>query len=847
MAELNDILCDREEPGKQMEMQCLASHLLNQYSVRAITADFGFSFALPCPPSIAQQLDLPAEPPAKRRRTNETTSPERHSNVTPEKIEKKASSRSAEAEAQPDPTRLKVRDHNCAALVIPEENSTTTTGATSTEQAPKAIKKAPKARRKLCLDDIVEHLEAQPNDREVRTGGLEDTFIFGFTPRKRQPKSASEEGAAAVEPKQKKKAAPRVKKTTKAKKQLEDKLEVDQDAEPAAQIGGPEKKSKTTRKKATASKYTGTIATIVEDSIKSPIDNGVKHGPDDSPKLLPATDVMSDEAVKAERRAVSTTTAPKRAPKRSIDETATAVETMNTATPEKPTKRPRRQAAISATKKVAMGYEDELIPVDKLRRAPGIEGTARKSRKCDVLGSSANALLSPPLTAQADLVAKDIQNYDANGSPSPPRVVATRGRKPGSKTAKERACKADEQPEVVEHLLVEHAPLSPKLPAKKGRKPGVKAAKGRTCATEETQKAIRPQQAEHLSPAKDNSRASDNEEPLAPKLPAKRGRKPGSKNRKIIAATKDEEPTGAPDITEPVSNHLSSAQKDDYAPGDGPTLAPKLPTKRGRKPGFKNRKVMTIPVEPIATEPGPKGMTSTLMRSELSIDTRSEPQATRTIHSVRKGRTGRLQETSADERSAGTSQEASERSRPLAKQSSRESSRKNMDEQPAKQRRALADFDGNIVRKSLTVEGKKLVPSAIDSASVSRMQQSKPRKTVKELALQPDTRVDTIRAGKAQLLPQLECSSNEGPSHETTTSPKRRRVILADEDVDWLFEEPESRRPKPATSRQPAAKTRRKAAVQSANDIDVDDLVATVDGLAAGELLTGRRGCVVAS
>ena len=751
----------------------------------------------------------------------------------------------------------------------------------------------------------MEQLEAQQNDGEVRTGGVEDTFIFGYTPKKRRPKDETEEGAISDGPKQKKKAAPRVKKTTKAKKQLEDKLEADQDTESAAQIEKPERKPKATRKKAVASKGTSINATEVNDPTEPPNNNAADHGPDDSGKLLPATDVVLEEAVRKEpksARPAKSKPAPKRASKRSIDEVVTAVESMNTATPEKPTKRPRRQAAISAIEKVAMGYEDELVPVDKLRRAPDVESKPRKSRKGGILGSSADALLSPPLTAQAQSATRDIQDCHTNESPSsppivvkrgrkagiktakgracepdeqlstthvssanddnhapndepplPPKLPAKRGRKPGTKVAKGRECKSDEQPEFVEPLLVKHVssakddnhaseeepPLSPKLPAKRGRKPGIKAAKGRVCIADEKQEMIQPQSAEHLSFTKDDGHVSDNEQPPPPKLPAKRGRKPGWKNRKIVAVNEHEESTGAPAVTESASNHLSSAQKNDYALADKPTPAPKIPAKRGRKPGYKNRKVTTIPVEPpvepTVTEFVPKERTSTVTRSEQSSDTGLESQATKT-----------QREGSENARSTEPSQEASERSRPTAKQSSRESSRKTKQEQPTKQRRALADFDANIVRKSLTAEGKKVVPSAVDSASASRMQQNKLPKKVKELAVQSDTRVDTIRAGKAQLLPQLECSSNEGPPHETTTSPKRRRVMSADEDLDWLFEKPESRRPKPATSRQPAAKTKRKAAVQSANDIDVDDLVATVDGLAAGELLTGRRGCVVA-
>ena len=214
---------------------------------------------------------------------------------------------------------------------------------------------------------------------------------------------------------------------------------------------------------------------------------------------------------------------------------------------------------------------------------------------------------------------------------------------------------------------------------------------------------------------------------------------------------------------------------------------------------------------------------------------------------MRKGRTRRLQETSADEKSAEPSQEASEQSHPLAKQSSRESSRKTIDEQPTKQRRALADFDGNIVRKSLTVEGKKILPPAVDAVNPATNQRNKPRKTKTQLAAQSDPRLNAIRADETQVLPQHEHSPNEGSSHETTTTPKRRHVIATEEDLDWLFEKPQSRRPKPAATRHPATKTRHVAPDQCAKDMDLDDLLATVDGLAGGELLTGRRGRVVAS
>jgi hypothetical protein len=804
-----------------------------------------------------------------------------------------------------------VKDHNQPATTIHRDESTATIGVISTEQAPKATNKAPRARRKLCLDEELDALEVQQNIGEVRTGGLEDTFIFGFTPKKRQIRTKTEESPVAEEPQQhKKNSVPKAKKTTKAKKQLEDKLEPDHAIKAAVQTEKPEKKPKTTRKKTVASKSTASIAIEVNDTGKHPIDNSANHGPDVSGEFFTAAEDLPEETVKTKPKISKSKPAPKRAPKRSVDEAATAVESINTATPERPTKRPRRQAAISAIEKVAMGYEDELIPVDKLRRAPEVESKPRRSKKADVLGSSATALISPPLTAQAGSVFKDVQDCDKSTWPSSPPVVVKRGRKPGIKTG--RTCKPDEQLEVVEPLQTKHIsptqednhapedepPLAPKPPARRGRKPGVKITKGLTDAADEKQEVLQPQPAEHVSTTKEDSHVSDDEQQLPPKLPAKRGRKPGSKNRKIVATTDHKEPTVEPAATELASNHFSSARRNDYTPDDEPMFSPKPPAKRGRKPGItiskrraceldeeteasiststkclssttdhehspedepplpaklpakrgrppgvKNRTVDTATIRmettagptarltagptagQIVTQLAPREETSTRTKPKYSTDTDSKAQATKM---PRHGTTGGME-------------------RPLAKQPARGSSRNTVEERPTKQRRALADFDGNIVRKSLTVEGKKILPSAVDSVNPATNQQNKPRKTKKQPVVQSDPRLNTIRAGETQVLPQHEHSPNEGSSHETTTTPKTRHVIATEEDLDWLFEKPQSRRPKPAATRQPAAKTRHMAPDQCAKDMDLDDLLATVDGLAGGELLTGRRGRVVAS
>ena len=839
-------------------------------------------------PSFAE-VQLPVEPPTKRRRTNGPASPEGRSD---ERSKKEVSGLVEEAQ-QLEAARITVQDHNQHEPAIHGDKSAATTGVILTKQAPKITKKAPRARRKLCLKDETEQKEAEQTSWEPRNAGLEDTFIFGL---KRQPKPKTGEEITAGEPKEKaKKTAPKARKTTKAKQQLEGKLEPDHDTAPATKSKRPERTPKTTRKKAMASKDTATITTEASGAIKSPMDNETDHGPGDSGECYTAADAFSEETVNTEPKpvkakpvperaiqrsvkeaattveSVDTATpeepvkskpAPKRALKRSNEEIATTAESMHTATPEKPTKRPRRQAAISAIEKVAMGYEADLIPVDKLRRAPEVGSKPRKSRKADVLALSAAPLSTPLPITQAGVVIQDSQDCEKNESlPSPP-VTVKRGRKPPVKSTKGRVCKSDEQPEVIEslpakllspikegsHAFEDKPPRSPKLPAKRGRKPGVTAAKRRACGLDEEREVSERLSTKHVSPATDDDHAPENEQPLPPKPPAKRGRKPGVKATKGRAGAAGEKQ----EVLQPQpAEHLSPTEEDDHARDDERPLSSKPPAKRGRKPGAKNRKIdaATTHVEPtaesIVTELAPKVKGSAATRSEQLIDTGLDARATKAPRIRRTGGTKSLREAVEDTASTERLQEASEHPRPLAEQASAVSDKTVVIQRSTKQRRALADFDGNIVRRSLPVEGKKLAPFTVDSASPPAKQNSKPRKTKQETAEQAD--ITTNRYDKAQQhLLQFQCSQDEGPSHETTTTPRKRHVIAADEDLDWLFETSESRGPKPAIVRHPATKARRKAADQTANDMDLDEMLAAVAGF-SGKLLTGRRGRVVAS
>jgi hypothetical protein len=683
-----------------------------------------------------------------------------------------------------------------------------------TEQAPKPTKKAPRARRKLCLDEDVEQ-QAQSKQGEVRTGGLEDTFIFSPKPKMRQPKRKKEEEGVADGPDQKtKKLAPKVKRTTKAKQPKEDDLESNHATEPAADPEKPEEKPKATKRRTGIAKSTAIIATSISELGEAPIVDGPDLGTTDSAKLLLVADVLLDEVVHSTSKSVKTKTAPKRALKRSIDEVATSVASLHATTPEKAAKRPRRQAAISATEKVAMGYEDDLIPADKLRRAPDVDVKSRKSRKADARGPPATAQLSPSI-AQADPMATDPQGGDKETLPSSPPLIVRRGRKPGVKAAKGRACKLDEKLEVVEllptehmslgeaedHASVEQPPCSPKAPAKRGRKPGVKARKIDTATCSKESEVIELHSTKHVSPAKVEALAHEEETQRLSKIPAKRGRKPGVKARKVDAATNDLEPEV---IESQSTKRVSPTKEKDVTPEEQSVHAPKLPAKRGRKPGVKARKVdsttdHTKPtVATAATAPVLRMESPAALGLGYSINHASKAESTRISHDMEAGSTESLQKSKA------------------------------IGEQPSKARRALADFDGNIVRKSSTAKGKKQVQSPLESASPPAELHSKSRKTKQEAPVKSKTT----------------CSPDNEPSQGITTTPRKRHVIAAEEDLDWLFEKPETKRLRPAIIRHPTTKTRVKESGQSAKDMDLDDLLASVARF-SGKLLTGRRGRVV--
>jgi len=723
------------------------------------------------------------EPPTKRRKTNNAVSPKRPSDNTTEKAEPKVR-HSVEVPEQPKSARITVQDRKQPAQTTHGDENKPTAAVVPTEQLLNPTKSPPRARRKFCLDVEAER-RAQPNHE--RTSGLEDTFIFSPKPKKRQPKRKAAEEILADETKViSKKTVLKVRKTTKAKQQqLDDKPELDRATESARECERSTKKPKATKRKTAASQNAETVSMECTNPTEVPVFKASTHRADDSAKLLPGTDNSSEEVMVIEQELVKMKPAPKKTLKRSIDEVVTAVESMHTATPEKATKRPRRQAAISATEKVAMGYEHDLIPVDKLRRAPDIKTQPEKSRKVDAHLSSATAQLSS-LVPQVDLV-KEVSRagWDKNESPSSPPLVVKRGRKPGVKVAEARARKSDAEPEVVELL-----------------------------------------QAEHMSPAEEGEHALEEVPPCSPKLPAKRGRKPGVKARKLAAAIVEVEQEVLSNRT---TKHASPTEEDGDVAEKKPPLSSKLPKKRGRKPGVKALKAnvtidkMQSTMGPTVTEHASEKKSPAATALKYPIDDGSKTQSTRTPRKAKLGSADHLKEEKENTESA-------ERQGRMAESTSKLSSGNPREKQPTKQRRALADFDANIVRKSSTVEDKKLAKATDGSVSSSEKQQRRPRQTRQDL----------------QVKSKSACSSDDEESHEATTASRRRHVIAVEEDLDWLFEKPETKRSVPAAIRHPTTKTRRKEPDKSAKDMDLDDLLASIAGF-SGKLLTGRSGRVVAS
>lgn len=158
---------------------------------------------------------------------------------------------------------------------------------------------------------------------------------------------------------------------------------------------------------------------------------------------------------------------------------------------------------------------------------------------------------------------------------------------------------------------------------------------------------------------------------------------------------------------------------------------------------------------------------------------------------------------------------------------------------PTKTRRVLAESDVNIVRASPLKHTEKPIQCASPPAE--------PQDKYRQAATRPSKKQDDIkRSRKPQPAKQPILTPETEPTRGKPASSKKRHIIAADEDLDWLFEKPETKRPCPTTTRQAASKPRRKETGHIAKDMDLDDLLESIAGF-SGKLLTGKRGRAVAS
>jgi hypothetical protein len=404
-------------------------------SVREIIADFGFSFALPTiAPAFPEQPIVKHS--TKRRRTIESPSSNSCKKHTPKRGEE-GTHPPKEHNEQNGVENVVAQVEAIPAHEVPQEPETALIEApvlVRPVKDPKGSKAPSKTRRKLQLDDELEALPKPKKKKARKSGGLEDTFIFGLKPKKRQPKSKLKE-TIEEEPTHEETenvpAPPKRKRTAKAKQQAKDEPCEKNAGEPNGKVAALEGKPQK-RKGKPASKYSADALPVDTEPLEEerlPTTTGADGA--DRVENLKSEDVETKRP-----QAVSKVTKPKatakKAAKRTIEE---ATENETATEPEPTAKRPRRQAATSAMAKVTLGYEEDLVPVDKLRRAP--EPVARRGRPRKTTAAEvAPVLLPSPPQSVSKPSAEDEENCGEDEVPVAKLRAVGRPRKLVSKMAK---------------------------------------------------------------------------------------------------------------------------------------------------------------------------------------------------------------------------------------------------------------------------------------------------------------------------------------------------------------------------------------------------------------------------
>jgi hypothetical protein len=693
-------------------------------SVREIIADFGFSFALPTiAPAFPEQPIV--EHPTKRRRTIESPSSKSCKKHTPKKGEE-GTHPPKEHNGQNSVENVVAQVEAVPAHEVPQEPGTALIEVpvlVRPVKDPKGSRAPSKTRRKLQLDDELEALPKPKKKKARKSGGLEDTFIFGLKPKKRQPKSKLKETIEEGPTHEKTEnvpAPPKRKRTAKTKQQAKDEPCEKNAGEPNEEVvaleGKPQKRKGKPASKCSADALPVDTEPLEEERL--PTTTGA-DGAD------PVGNLKSEDVETKRPRAVSKVTKPKatakKAAKRTIEE---ATENETATEPEPTAKRPRRQAATSAMAKVTLGYEEDLVPVDKLRRAP--EPVAKRGR--------------PKKTAAAEVAPVLL--------PSPPQSVS----KPSAEDKEN--CGEDE------------VPVAKPRAVGRPRKLGPKIAKVDVVSTEKEAIATSPRDEVKTSALEDLHHVAETDAPANKAPPVKRARKVRAQVMAQDVPT-DSEP---PKETGEVEQKQSRASKEP-------------PLRTNRKAASKSVRHVGVVGENIAV-----------------IEHVSEPPDTV------------IPDTQESHDTINNSEQAMK------------SRGYKAGEPKTKSRRALAESDVNIVRS--------LPPD--DLGVIVKPTTAKQQQPSRKTKLQQSKSTPTI-----------------DPPHDEVITPRKRHVIAADEDLDWLFEKSENKRSRvPARNPRATSKAIRQAPGKKtsadAKDMDLDDLLESIAGF-SGKLLTGKGGRAMAS
>jgi len=612
-------------------------------------------------------------------------------------------------------------------------------------KAPKRSRASTKPRRKLQLDDELESLP-KPTTNPPQSERSEDTFIFGLKPKNRQPESRLKETIEEDPTHDEIETAPapsRRKRTARAKQQANDEAceKVVEELEVFEVEGQLRKiKGKPTPRERADALY---VDINPPEEAPAPIATGM-NSPKEKLLQNPRVEKTKPQIAPKATKAKATT---KKAAKRAVEEDMEN----DTATVTEPTaRRPRRQAAVSATAKVALGYEEELVPADKLRRAP--EPPAKRGRP------KKNAVLEH-VTSLADSKARPIGEARKQGDRIPKVGVLAS----------------------VKQVTVEPAALE------------------------------------------DTHHVAETEALVTEAPPVKKTRKA----RVQLLAQGDLKGS------EPATAHRASDGKEaDEVEQTRPRASKAPPSRTTRKTVNKEVKPVDVIDEMIvaAIEPPDIEIPETQMSQDIIND--SDSLAGEQVQSSRGGRTG------------------GEKRKP---------------------RRVLAESDVNIVKCLPSDDFGTTVKSAGKDKDIDRARtKQSSRKTKAAPVINPTIEHDeskhgtgtdpvpnssvglihTKRARKAQPAQQSKVTPAVEPPDNEPATERKRHVIAADEDLDWLFEKCDNKRSRLPTGNPCAySKVKRQAPVKKsadAKEMDLDDLLESIAGF-SGKLLTGKSGRAMAS